>query len=79
MGRNDAARGREHVESPGDLHVDESRHSSVHFAYPIVQCWPRLARQWAEKKGDHKLERYQIEKNAASIDGLPALRWVEQT
>ncbi|PYL24502.1 MAG: hypothetical protein DMF44_04955 [Verrucomicrobia bacterium] len=52
MGRNDAARGREHVESPGDLHVDESRHSSVHFAYPIVQCWPRIARQWAEKKGD---------------------------
>jgi hypothetical protein len=19
---------------------------------PIVQCWPRIARQWAEKKGD---------------------------
>jgi len=38
-----------------------------------------LLRKWAEKKGDDKLVDYQIEKNAASIDGLPALRWVERT
>lgn len=31
---------------------------------------------WAEKKGPDGLLRYQEEKNAASIDGLPALRWV---
>lgn len=32
---------------------------------------------WAEKKGPEGLVRYQREKNAASIDGLPGLRWVE--
>jgi hypothetical protein len=32
---------------------------------------------WAERKGEQALATYQREKNAASIDGLPALRWVE--
>lgn len=32
--------------------------------------------KWAERKGA-SLREYQIEKNARSIDGLPALRWVE--
>ncbi len=31
---------------------------------------------WAEKKGADGLAKYQREKNAASIDGLPGLRWV---
>ena len=31
---------------------------------------------WAEKKGPDGLAKYQCEKNAASIDGLPGLRWV---
>jgi hypothetical protein len=31
---------------------------------------------WAEKKGPDGLVKYQREKNAASIDGLPGLRWV---
>ena len=33
---------------------------------------------WAEKKGPEKLLEYQREKNARSIDGLPALEWVEK-
>ncbi|HEY3233815.1 MAG TPA: pyridoxamine 5'-phosphate oxidase family protein [Polyangiaceae bacterium] len=32
---------------------------------------------WSEKKGEAGLGRYQREKNALSIDGLPGLRWVE--
>ena len=31
---------------------------------------------WAERKGEDGLLDYQRAKNAASIDGLPALRWV---
>ena len=31
---------------------------------------------WAERKGESGLRQYQQEKNAASLDGLPALRWV---
>jgi len=30
---------------------------------------------WATRKGEEGLARYQTEKNAVSIDGLPALRW----
>ena len=30
---------------------------------------------WADHKGADGLRDYQVEKNAASIDGLPALRW----
>jgi len=33
---------------------------------------------WAEKRGPEGLVRYQEEKNAASIDGLPGLRWVDK-
>ncbi len=32
---------------------------------------------WAGRKGEDGLAAYQAERNAASIDGLPALRWVE--
>jgi len=31
---------------------------------------------WADRKGPEGLETYQQQKNAQSIDGLPALRWV---
>jgi len=34
---------------------------------------------WAAKKGSEGLVQYQKEKNAASIDGLPGLRWVGKT
>lgn len=33
---------------------------------------------WAEHKGESALVEYQQKKNAASIDGLPALRWPEK-
>lgn len=32
-----------------------------------------IMRPWAEKKGPDGLEQYQAQKNARSIDGLPAL------
>lgn len=32
---------------------------------------------WAERKSEHELRDYQRQKNAASIDNLPALRWIE--
>jgi predicted pyridoxine 5'-phosphate oxidase superfamily flavin-nucleotide-binding protein len=34
---------------------------------------------WAAKKGSDGLVQYQKDKNAASIDGLPGLRWVDKT
>ena len=34
---------------------------------------------WAEKKGADALAEYQKQKNAASIDGLPGLRWVSDS
>jgi hypothetical protein len=33
---------------------------------------------WAARKGEQGLLAYQREHNAASIDGLPALRWTEE-
>jgi hypothetical protein len=33
--------------------------------------------KWADRKGEEALETYQKEKNKVSIDGLPALRWVQ--
>ena len=32
--------------------------------------------KWSQHKGPEGIEEYQREKNGASIDGLPALRWV---
>ena len=34
---------------------------------------------WARRKGDDALQRYQLEKNARSIDGLPAVDWLTRT
>jgi hypothetical protein len=31
--------------------------------------------EWADRKGEAGLEKYQREKNALSLDGLPGLRW----
>jgi len=33
---------------------------------------------WAARKGGEGLHAYQVEKNARSIDGMPALRWVSR-
>jgi hypothetical protein len=32
---------------------------------------------WAERKGPDGLREYQGLKNAASIDGLPAVTWID--
>lgn len=34
--------------------------------------------EWVERKGTEGVRRYQKEKNAESIDGLKALRWVDE-
>lgn len=34
---------------------------------------------WADRKGEAALRDYQRQKNSTSIDGLPALRWTEQS
>ena len=64
------------------IRVDVERISdSCGYGVPVMtfETERTLLRQWADKKGDEKLTKYQVDKNAASIDGLPALRWVEQT
>ena len=64
------------------IRVDVERISdSCGYGVPVMtfEAERTLLRQWAEKRGEPKLTEYQIEKNAASIDGLPALRWVEQS
>jgi hypothetical protein len=63
------------------IRVDLDRISdSCGYGVPVMtfEAERTLLRQWAEKKGDDKLTAYQIQTNAESIDGLPALRWVEQ-
>jgi hypothetical protein len=63
------------------IRVDVERISdSCGYGVPVMtfEAERTLLRQWAEKKGETKLTQYQKDMNAASIDGLPALRWVEQ-
>jgi hypothetical protein len=63
------------------IRIDVERISdSCGYGVPVLtyEADRTVLRQWAEKKGDEGLEAYQLEKNAASIDGLPALRWVDQ-
>lgn len=43
--------------------------------YRFERDRPQL-RDWCDRKGEAGLREYQQRKNAASIDGLPALRWV---
>ena len=49
------------------------------FGVPLMEFRaqrPQLS-AWAGRKGPHALRDYQRQNNAASIDGLPALRWTE--
>jgi hypothetical protein len=49
------------------------------FGVPLYQFErqrPQLD-AWCQHKGEEGLQAYQVEKNAKSIDGLPALSWVE--
>ncbi len=56
--------------------VDVERVSdSCGYAVPLMEYSGdrRLLTQWAERKSDDDLVTYRAQKNAASIDGLPAL------
>jgi hypothetical protein len=50
------------------------------FGVPLLEFRahrPQLS-AWASRKGPEGLRDYQRQHNAASIDGLPALRWTEE-
>ena len=52
---------------------------SCGFGVPLYQFEgqrPQLA-AWADRKGVAGLREYQVKKNASSIDGLPAVTWVQ--
>ena len=60
------------------VRVDVERVSdSCGYGVPLL-AFEKERRQlpaWSARKGDDELAEYQREKNSASIDGLPALRW----
>lgn len=63
------------------IRVDVTRIAdSCGFAVPLFEFKGDRAQltDWADRKGPEKLEEYQRTRNAVSIDGLPALRWVEE-
>jgi hypothetical protein len=62
------------------IRVDVDRvSSSCGYAVPQYRydSQRRQLALWADRKGEEGLKKYREEKNATSIDGLPALRWVE--
>ena len=63
------------------IRVDLERISdSCGFGVPLYEYQgerPQLD-AWSDRKGVDGLEAYQREKNARSLDGLPALRWVDE-
>ncbi len=54
---------------------------SCGFGVPLFQFEEQRTQlpRWAANKGESGLLQYQRAKNAESIDGLPGLRWVEET
>ena len=59
------------------VHVERAS-DSCGYGVPLYRYEgerPQLG-AWAEKRGAEGLVQYQKDKNAASIDGLPGLRWV---
>jgi hypothetical protein len=59
------------------VHVDRVA-DSCGFGVPLYTAKGarRQLFDWAERKGREGLYAYQVDKNARSIDGMPALRWV---
>lgn len=51
---------------------------SCGFAVPLYAFQDERSQlaAWADRKGAAGLRRYQTQKNAASIDGLPAVTWI---
>jgi hypothetical protein len=56
----------------------ERASDSCGFAVPLYRFEGerRQLADWTERKGKEGIDRYQREKNATSIDGLPGLSWV---
>jgi hypothetical protein len=64
------------------VHVDVDRIAdSCGFGVPMYRYDGQRTQltAWAGRKGEDALLDYQREKNSASIDGLPALRWPEDS
>jgi hypothetical protein len=60
------------------LDVDRVSHSCG-FGVPLYEYQGQRAQltDWADRKGETALRAYQAQKNARSIDGLPAVDWLE--
>jgi hypothetical protein len=54
---------------------------SCGFGVPVYQFEGQRSQlaAWADRKGESGLKEYQVEKNATSIDGLPALTWTQSS
>jgi len=64
------------------IHISLDRVSdSCGFGVPVYKFERDRSQlpDWAARKGEEGLEKYQIDKNSDSIDGLPALRWTDFT
>ncbi len=63
------------------VQVDLTRISdSCGYGVPLMRYEgerPQMG-EWAERKGEAGLDAYQREKNGASLDGLPGLRWTSE-
>ena len=60
------------------LEVSRVSHSCG-FGVPLYEYQGQRTQlvDWASRKGEQGLTAYQLEKNARSIDGLPAVDWIE--
>jgi hypothetical protein len=52
---------------------------SCGFGVPLFQFERQRSQlaDWADRKGEDGLRDYQVSKNSASIDGLPAVTWAQ--
>ena len=67
------------LETRSLIRIDVNRVSdSCGFGVPRFTAeGPRTQlKAWADQKSEDELRSYHVEKNARSIDGMPALRWV---
>jgi Pyridoxamine 5'-phosphate oxidase len=64
------------------IHVDLTRIAdSCGYSVPVYEFKKdrKQLADWVDRKSMEELDEYQRTRNANSIDGLPALRWVEET
>ena len=62
----------------GDVVAVDRVSDSCGFGVPLYEFQGHRTQlsAWCDRKGADGLRRYQIERNAVSIDGLPAVDWV---